>query len=205
MKNKLSCNVIINSNTEKLTINENINNTNAITRTLLSSHFLDIYPVLQGDYEWCAAAATAAVTNYLTGASHTAESVTVYELGSALDVGLTNSQINDFLADHDVYYIYSNSYRSFSQVTTNINNGQPNMMKFECTPDGWTGDTEYHLMTIRGYWDNDTTDYYSVLNPWYNYSELITATSTGANVTYNGGGWNMIWIQTWHSMTYNPW
>lgn len=169
------------------------------TYSALASHVIsgsiDITPVLQGDHPWCGAAATAAIINYKKGESLTAEDVTVEVHGSAVEEGITNSEVIEVASNHGLTASQT-SPLSYGAVTSDIDNDHPIYMQMQRTKED--GTKAYHALVLRGYenYINYGEIIYSVINPWYTYYVEISGAEYGSQVTYITGSRTYKWYKT---------
>lgn len=141
---------------------------------------------------WCGAAVTAAIINYKKSTSLTAKSVTIEALGSAVNKGITNSQVVSVGENHGLSPKSGNPL-SYTSVKSQINASQPIYMQMERTKDD--GTKAYHALGLIGY----SSSKYTVINPWYEKSLTITKKDTGSDVTYVTG----TRTYKWHKSVYN--
>lgn len=172
------------------------NTSNISYRSAGISNYLGVEPVLQGNHPWCGAACVAAIINYKTNESLTAECVTIEVHGSAIDEGITNSEAKTVFENHGLSATIT-SPLSFSQVVTEIDDDDPIFMQMQRTKSD--GTKAYHGLVLRGYYRLYYHPYpmtYSIINPWYDSYVTITANSNGSNVTYITGSRTYTWYKT---------
>lgn len=138
---------------------------------------------------WCGAAVTAALTNYVKSKSLTAKSVTTSILGSAKDEGVTNSQIISYVKDNHSMTVSDVNPMSYTSVKTEINAGRPIYMQMQRTEGT---EKHYHALGLIGY----SSTLYTVINPWYDSSFTITKQDTGTSVKYITGDRTYKWYKT---------
>lgn len=153
---------------------------------------LNVPMVTQGTDPWCGAACCAMIINYHTGSNHTARSVTIDVLGSAVQQGITNSQARAWMQSKGYASSYTASTRTYDQVKTDIDASRPIYavgMRTEGT------DKIYHAMVLRGYRHvtENGNKYFHFRNP-QNMDHMVSANSS--TVTIVAGSRTYTWVQT---------
>lgn len=174
-------------------------NENGIMPLATDSRLLGVMPVPQTDdgtfsgtqMNWCGAAVTASIINYIKYTKLTAKMVTIQALGSAKDEGLTLSNV--IAVAHDYALDAKESAPlSYTSVKAEIDGIRPIYMRMQrSTTDGKV----YHALCLVGY----SPSLYTVLNPWYNYRLTLDKKDSGSNVTYITGDRTY----TWYKSVYN--
>lgn len=145
-------------------------------RSLTASRYLDIFEAngrpaeTQGDNNWCAAYASAAIMRYKGMNGLYAVDLMEYFYGNnpSTEETLSDDQVYTYATVQGFYTSKTNSTLSFVQLCNEINYDRPVYLVVR-RPVG--NEHKYHAIVLCGY--NDTSAMMRIWNPWYECYETI--------------------------------